>query len=306
MNEADQTAAQRGMILVIVLWAVAMMTIVVVALGTYAQRSLSLAGVETGRLRTEMALKSGVDTAAAMILGTEAKLRIFADGSAVRVDLGGGRLVDIAIRDATGLIDINRATAPLLAGLFARLSGSEADPAKFGELIVAWREENGGGEKTPAEPVAGQKTAQVAGEETDQKESGSPPVFFSVAQLYGIAGLEPAEIDKLLPYLSLYSHEGRINPMAAPDAVLRSVPEMEAADIAMLLEARTRRNIDNPDVQRILAKYESFLTLSESSVYLVMVNAVSGGGLIGGSRLQATIVLDAGGPVPFRVLAWSW
>jgi hypothetical protein len=94
--------------------------------------------------------------------------------------------------------------------------------------------------------------------------------------------------------------------MAAPEAVLHSVPEMEAADIATLLEARTRRNIDNPDVQAILAKYENFLTLSESSVYLVMVKAVSGGGLIAGSRLQATIVLDAAGTVPFRVLAWSW
>ena len=110
----------------------------------------------------------------------------------------------------------------------------------------------------------------------------------------------------MLPYLALYSHGGRINPLAAPEAVLHSVPEMEAADIAVLLEARTRRNIDNPDVQLILAKYENFLTLSESSVYLVAVKAISGGGLIAGSRLQATIVLDAAGTVPFRVLAWSW
>ncbi len=298
MKKTEPTSPQRGMILVIVLWTVSMMTIVVVALGTYAQKSLSLAGVETARLRTEMTLKSGVEAAGAMILGTEAKQRIFADGSPVRVDLGGGRLVDISIRDATGLIDINRAAAPLLAGLFLRVSRSEADPAKFAELIVAWREANGGGEQKPAQPGEG--------EATGKQPSEPPPAFFSVAQLYGIAGTEPAAIDKLLPYIALYSHGGRINPMAAPEAVLHSVPEMEAADMAMLLEARTRRNIDNPDVQAILAKYENFLTLSESSVYLVMVKAVSGGGLIAGSRLQATIVLDAAGTVPFRVLAWSW
>ena len=298
MKKLEPTSPQRGMILVIVLWTVSMMTIVVVALGVYAQKSLSLAGVETARLRTEMALKSGVEAAGAMVLGTDAKQRIFADGSAVRVDLGGGRVVDISIRDATGLIDINRATAPLLAGLFLRVSRSEADPAKFGEQIVAWREENGGGEQKPAQPGEG--------EEAGKQPSEPPPAFFSVAQLYGMDGAEPAAIDKLLPYISLYSHGGHINPMAAPEAVLQSVPEMEAADIAKLLEARIRRNTENPDVQHILAKYETFLTLSESSVYLVMVKAVAGGGLIAGSRLQATIVLDAAGTVPFRVLAWSW
>lgn len=298
MNQTQPAGSERGMILVIVLWTVSMMTIIVVALGAYAQKSLSLAGVETARLRTEMALKSGVEAAGAMILGTEAKQRMFADGSPVRIDLGGGRLVDIGIRDATGLIDINRAPAPLLAGLFSRAAGSNADPEKFGERIVAWREQNGGGEKKPA--AAGE------GEETDKREDEPPPVFFSVAQLYGVAGTEPAAIDRILPYVGLYSHGGRINPLAAPEPVLQSVPEMAADDIATLLEARIRRNAENPDVQSILAKYENFLTLAESSVYLVTVKTVSGGGLIAGSRLQATIVLDTGGTVPFRVLAWSW
>jgi hypothetical protein len=127
-----------------------------------------------------------------------------------------------------------------------------------------------------------------------------------VAQLYAIAGTEREAIDNLLPYVALYSHGGRVNPMAAPEPVLQSVPEMEAADIALLLEARVRRDAKNPELQRVIAKYEDFLTVAESSVYLVTVKAVSGGGLIAGSRLRATIVLDAGGPVPFRVLAWSW
>ena len=299
MNKAAPKDSERGMILVVVLWTVAMMTIVVVALSVYAQRSLSLAGVETSRLRTEMALKSGVEAGGAMILGTKPDRRIFSDGRPVRVDLGGGQLVDIGIRDATGLVDINRAQAPLLAGLFSRVSESNADPEKFAEAIVAWRELYGGGEKKSG------ATAEVEGE-GGKKPEEPPPVFFSLAQLYGIEGMKPAELDKMLPYISLYSHGGRINPMAAPEPVLQSVPDMEADDIAKLREARIRRNVENPGVQGILAKYENFLTVAESSVYLVTVKAVSGGGLIAGSRLEATIVLNTDGTVPFRVLAWSW
>lgn len=299
MNAVVPASTERGMILVVVLWTVAMMTVVVVALSVYAQRSLSLAGVETSRLRTEMALKSGVEAGGAMILGTKSDLRIFFDGRPVRADLGGGQLVDIGIRDATGLIDINRAQAPLLVGLFTRVSGSDAGPQKFVETIIAWRERHGGVEKKPG------ATAEVE-EVGGKKPEEPPPVFFSLAQLYGIEGTNPAGLDKMLPYISLYSHGGRINPMAAPEPVLQSVPDMEADDIAALLEARIRRNAENPGVQRILAKYENFLTVAESSVYLVTVKAVSGGGLIAGSRLEATIVLDTGGTVPFRVLAWSW
>ena len=299
MNKAAPKDTERGMILVVVLWTVAMMTVIVVALSVYAQRSLSLAGVETSRLRTEMALKSGVEAGGAMILGTKSDLRIFFDGRPVRADLGGGQLVDIGIRDATGLIDINRAQAPLLAGLFTRVSGSDGGSRKSAETIVAWRERHGGVEKKPG------ATAEVE-ELGGKKPEEPPPVFFSLAQLYGIEGTNPAELDKMLPYISLYSHGGRINPMAAPEPVLQSVPDMEADDIAKLLEARIRRNAENPGMQRILAKYENFLTVAESSVYLVTVKAVSGGGLIAGSRLEATIVLDTDGTVPFRVLAWSW
>jgi general secretion pathway protein K len=299
MKGVAPASTERGMILVVVLWTVSLMTVVVVALSVYAQRSLSLAGVETSRLRTEMALKSGVEAGGAMLVGTKPNLRIFFDGRPVRADLGGGQLVDIGIRDATGLIDINRAQAPLLAGLFTRVSGSDADPEKFGEAIVAWRERHGGVEKKPG-------AAAEVEEEGAKKPEEPPPVFFSLAQLYGIEGTNPAELDKMLPYISLYSHGGRINPMAAPEPVLQSVPDMEADDIAKLREARIRRNTENPGVQRILAKYENFLTVVESSVYLVTVKAVSGGGLIAGSRLEATIVLDTGGTVPFRVLAWSW
>lgn len=301
MNAVAPASTERGMILVVVLWTVAVMTVIVVALSVYAQRSLSLAGVETSRLRTEMALKSGVEAGGAMILGTKSDLRIFFDGRPVRADLGGGQLVDIGIRDATGLIDINRAQAPLLAGLFTRVSGSNGGPQKFVETIIAWRERHGGVEKKPG------ATAEVEVEEGGSKKPEEPPpVFFSLAQIYGIEGTNPAELDKMLPYISLYSHGGRINPMAAPEPVLQSVPDMEADDIAKLLEARSRRNAENPGVQRILAEYENFLTVAESSVYLVTVKAVSGGGLIAGSRLEATIVLDTGGTVPFRVLAWSW
>lgn len=300
MRGAAPADNERGMILVVVLWTVSIMTVVVVALGVYAQRSLSLAGVETSRLRTEMALKSGVEAGGAMILGTRPKLRIFSDGTPVRVDLGGGQLVDIGIRDATGLIDINRAQAPLLTGLMTRASGSDTGSQKSVKAILDWRERNGGDKKE--KPAAPDETA----EEGDKKPKEPPPVFFSLAQLYGIDGIDRAVLDKSLSYISLYSHGGRINPMAAPEPVLQSVPDMEVDDIAELLEARRRRNAENPGVQRIMGKYADFLTLDESSVYLVTVKAVSGGGLIAGSRLQATIVLDTGGTVPFRVLAWSW
>jgi type II secretory pathway component PulK len=298
------------MILVIVLWTIAMMTIVVVALATYAQRSLSLAAIETSRLRTEMAIKSGVNAAGAMILATPAKQRLFADGTPVQVDLGATRVTEIAIRDATGLVDLNRAEAPLLAGLFTRVAESEADPEKFAEQLVAWRNKHGG-KKPEDDTQDASATRQDDANEADQNEQQNdlptvPPPFFSTAQLYATGVADTPAIDRLMPYVALYSHGGRVNPMAAPEPVLRSVPEIAPADIALLRDAQSRRNADTPAVQAVISKYEDFLTLAESSVYLVEIRIAAGDGLIVGSRVRATIVLDAEGEAPYRVLAWSW
>ena len=62
----------------------------------------------------------------------------------------------------------------------------------------------------------------------------------------------------------------------------------------------------SPEVQDVFARYEKYIASGESTIFVVEVRIVSGAGLIAGSRLKATIILDSSGGAPFQVLAWSW
>jgi general secretion pathway protein K len=277
----------RGMILIVVLWAIAMMTVIVVALSAFSQKSLVHAGVETDRLRTEMALEAGIDIGAAMILARKAEDRVFLDGSAVVTDIGGQRLVEIAVMDAEGLVDINRADRKLIEALAASVDPAGAVAVVEGIMKLRLARPS----KKPERP---------------EQQQPPPPAFFSTAQLYALEGADAAIVDKLLPFISLYSVEGKINPMAAPVEVMQLIPGLTPEEAEILATARTQRQWNNQAVPGILVRHNRYLDVGASNIFVIGVKAISGRGLISGSRMQAVVIVDETAKVPFRILAWSW
>lgn len=286
-REAKQDGSSQGMILVVVLWVVAMMTVIVVALSSYSQKKVSLAGLETDRLRTEATLQAGVDVGMALILATNARDRVFFDGSAITAAIGNGRRVEVAVRDAAGLVDINRADSKLLNALGLRLELPKESVTAITERIISQR--------------------PVPKENAGNAEKQLPPaVFVAPSQLYGLPGADPNIIQKILPFVSLYSTDGRINPMAAPESILQSIPGLTPEESAALADARQRRQWKTPAVQDILQRYTLFLGVNEARIFIIEVKLVSGDGLIAGSRVKAVAAINDSGDVPFQILAWSW
>lgn len=277
----------RGMILIVVLWAIAMMTVIVVALSAYSQKSLVHAGVETDRLRTTMALEAGVDIGAAMVHARKAEDRVFLDGFAVVTDIGGQRLVEVAVMDAAGLVDINRADRRLIEALAVSV-----DPA--GAVAVA-------------EGIMRQRLARSSKKpESPEQQQPPPPAFFSTAQLYALEGADAAMVDKLLPFISLYSAAGKVNPMAAPAEVMQLIPGITAGEAGILADARKQRQWSTREVQDILVRHNKYLDVGQSNIFVIDVKVVSGRGMIYGSQLRAVVIADETAKVPFQVLAWSW
>ncbi len=286
---------ERGMILLIVLWSVSMMAVIVVALSAYAQRNLVSAGVEMDRLRSEMMLRSGVEVGAGLLLGTQARDRVFLDGATTAIDLGEGRIAEIGLRDATGLIDINRMDGKFLEAALTRVSDSPQAAAEMTAAILERRKLVEGDEKKTPEPA-----------QEGQEEKPLPTVFTSVSELYGFELPDRGVMPQIVAEAGLYSRGGRINPMSAAEGVLAAIPDINPADLGELQSARRRKDSTSPQVQAIFARYEKFISSAESPVFQVTVRIEAGAGVIVGSRVKATIMLDSTGGAPFRVLAWSW
>ena len=316
---------ESGMILVLVLWLVAMMTVLVVALNAYARSSLSQAGIEADRLRNQLVLESGIDAAVGTILATPAQRRLLFAGTPASIDLGGGAKVEISITDASAFIDINRAEKDLIVTLPQHLDVPAGGGSAIADAITKWRDT-----VNPPDPASteAQKGSQQQGQQrqtqgnaagggaqqADQQQpapdgapvTSHPGAFFSLAQLYAIPGVAAADVDKFLPFVGLYSKDGKVNPMAAPQTVLQSVPGLTPQQAAAIVAARAIGRADDPAVQQIVGALPKFLALNEPKSYVVTVKGLSGPGVLPGSLLKVVVVLEASGTPIYRVMNWSW
>jgi type II secretory pathway component PulK len=128
---------EQGIVLVAVLFAVTVMSVLVVAATASMRSGISSEQLEQRRLATQLALRSGLESAKALILAASVPERAFLDGTPVPVDLGNGIVAEVGVRDAAGLADLNASDPALIAALLARdLAAGEA--AELSSRIAAW------------------------------------------------------------------------------------------------------------------------------------------------------------------------
>jgi general secretion pathway protein K len=284
----------RGVVLVAVLFALAIMTVLVVAVTSLARSSIASQALEARRLSSELALRSGLEAGKAAIVAMSAPQRIFLNAAPVTLGLGGGLRAEIRIRDAAGLADLNRSDVALLeAILMDSLADTEA--LRIMAEVASWR--------SAAEEKAKAKTPPPA--VRSEGETPAPPpapvVFVALEQLLAMAA--PAAAPALSGRLTLFNPAGLINPLAAPDAVLAAVPGITPADISTVAAARRARAPGGGQgLGRLVERLKPFLTLKEPSVFVIEVRLFEGPGVIANSSMSAVVQLAEEGPMAFRTL----
>ena len=117
--------------------------------------------------------------------------------------------IRIAIRDATGLIDLNTANPDLLQILIAALDVDQEQQEKIVAAILDWRDPDSlshlNGAEDSAYLAAGQAWSARDGE------------FSSVDELNYVMGMNRQLFDELVPFVTVYSEQSGINlEFAAP------------------------------------------------------------------------------------------
>jgi general secretion pathway protein K len=289
------TRRDRGIVLVAVLLAVTVMSVMVVAVSALVRSGISSQRVETKILATRYALLSGLEGAEALILSTPPEDRVFLDATAETIDVGNGVKLNVSIRDAAGLADINRSDLALIKALLAE----NLDPAAAEDIagrIASLREQAAAGKD--------QGTGTTAADGPVQKVSSGPKapvVFQAVEQL--LAMTEPEAGQPLAAYLTVYNPTGLLNPLAAPEEVLVAVPGMTSADLRLIKGVRKSRAWEaDMGFKGLLERLKPFLAVAPPSIFVIEVEVQDGQGLIRQSNVGAIIQLNVDGPQPFRTL----
>lgn len=295
-------AGQRGIVLVAVLLMVALMSVMVVAATSLTRAGIADQRLEQRLVATRFALRSGLEGAKAVIVSTPPDLRVFFDGSPLMLELGGGLVAEVTIRDAAGLADLNRSELPLVEAVLASALGPREAQA-LSARIAEWRKQ--AAEEAKPSDGAGQPPPQPApAANKDGQKPPAPVVFQAVEQL--LAMTENDGADMLEGHVTVFNPKGLVNPLAAPDDVLLAVPGATPRDLAAIDAARKIRAWKTDQgLQQILERQKSFLAVEEPTVFMVGIRLVEGDTVITGSKAAAVVMAVDDGPLPFRTLSVS-
>jgi general secretion pathway protein K len=143
--------------------------------------------------------------------------------------------VSVKVSPESGRIDLNRAPRELLVGLFEQYVPMATAEA-LADAVVDWRDAD--------------DDPQPAGAEADdyaRARYGYAPangVFNTVGELRRVLGFDTRLVERLSPYLTVYSGRPRINLMSADLVALLSVPDIDADTAAALMAQRERVLLD--------------------------------------------------------------
>lgn len=222
---ADRSG-ERGVALLVVLWVMAAATMLVMAFNATVRSGLSFVRAEVGLSQSEAIADAGVEIAVARLIDENAAQKWFPDGETRSVDFAGRRL-HIRITDPNGLVDLNKADKALLLEFFKRSASSDSTARVLTDQIIAARN---AAEKASRNLVRSANLAAPSFSEFDVRPHA--PAFLDVGEARRLDGMSAALYRKVAPFLTVYSADGSINPLSAPDEVLQADPKLRGIDVS--------------------------------------------------------------------------
>lgn len=295
---------QRGIALLVVLWTLMLLSLLVVAFSqqTHLERQRVSNVIAAATAASD--LQAGLSLGISALLDPKAPAGWVHDGSPRELEFE-GRRISVSIQDANGCMNVNEADIEQLQSLL-RAVGVEGDAVRsLAAAIIDWRDPDNA--LTPN----GAERASYA-------ESGLPTgpanrPFLSVGELKGVLGMPPDVADKLAPLLSVSTEGKEINPMTAPEPVLRATFPPE--EVSGILARRAKRaeaksgaegavpasEVGHADLRS--ASDEDLAEVPEGPVFMLEIAALAQ--QTAGARARAVVWLTQDAKNPYYVLDWQ-
>lgn len=247
---------EAGFVLLVVLWVLTSAVILVASFNAAARSGASSAISEIGLTKSEALLDAGLEIAAAHLIDEDENHRWPGNGTSHSMAFAGAEL-EITVRDASSLIDLNKSDEKLLRSFFAKLTNSTEKAAHYTKVILDARD-----------AASGEKKTQRDQADDDSEHSVSTHIaFIDVGQLGRTEGIPRDVFEQAAPFLTVFSRDGMIYPLSAPMTVLEAIPDISRADIEKIKYA------DKSAFADLMQKSQSYVTEESGPAYVVTVRA---------------------------------
>jgi general secretion pathway protein K len=288
--------AQRGLAFVLVLWLLALLTIL---LGSFALTSRTEA-LQARHLfdttRARYSAEAGVNRAVFQMALPDPQLRWIPDGRKYELEFEDAKLA-LEVTDESGLVDLNAADTLTLSNLFVGTGMEQRAADQLADAILDWRDSDDLVSPNGAED----SDYDAAGYDYGAKDAP----FDTVSELQQVLGMTAEIYARVSPALTIYSGQPTPNPAFAPFEVLRSLIGMNDQLAQQIIEARHAWDPASGAPPPILPDGTPLMAQGGSGTYSIAARATLPNGAW--TELEATVRLGGAGVsgLAYTVLRWQ-
>lgn len=288
---------QQGISLIIVLWMLAILTVMALVFGHNVRTEVMLATHYQNQAKALALAEAGIWRGAAMVLNKG--IAQAANGEHIRLDgfeyaleSDKGEL-SVTLQSTNGLIDINRAPAEVIKKVLQTVVPMPEQVDAITDALLDWRDEDN------LKRLFGAETAAYAAQ--DLGYGAKNGLMNTVAELGRIQGMTQAVYDEVSPMMTVYSGQARVDITSAPQAVLRALPGMTALAMDSIIEARAS-GAANVDLSLLPAETRQYIGAGQDTFIRISSQAKVNDSISG---IIAVIQLEPSANLPVTIMSWQ-
>ncbi|MCK1393543.1 type II secretion system protein GspK [Bradyrhizobium sp. 1] len=278
----------RGFIVVVVLWMLAALAALALIYLSYVTNTAITVAVNADRLQADALVNAGLELAAYRLTAQSEATRPTSGTFNARV--GAGR-VSVTFRSEAARVDLNSAPKPMLAGLMTALGVSATDAPVYADRILAWRSSTEPGLENPEDSYYRTLGASYLPRHAPFPHSD---------ELWLVRGIPPAVVERVLPFVTVFSNMTTVNVLDAAPQVVAALPGMTPETLQQVLRDRTDPNIDPRSLVGLAGSTNA--TAEGAKAYRMTVAVEAPSHRL--SSAEIVILLLESGDEPYRVLSW--
>lgn len=283
---------QRGIALVIVLWVLALLTVLAAEYSRTMRTETLLAANLVHSAQAKALAEAGIWQGVTELLAAPGARTWKPDGSVNTFAFQQGT-ISASIQEETGKIDLNTARPELLEGLLRAVDVPERERLPLLQAILDWRD----GDHLSRDQGAEDGDYQRLGYDYGAKDGP----FNTIDELQLVRGMTPDLFRKMRPALTIYSEQPGIQPMVAPPAALLALPGMSQQRVDEIISSRAM--IDSGQAMDMTQIDPVLISKFKGNTYTISSEGAHGNAY---ARLDVVVVIipRAKPKLPYLILSW--
>jgi general secretion pathway protein K len=286
-----RACADDGFIVVAALWILAALATLALVYSAYVAQSAIALRVNDDAVQTEALIASSLELVAYQLSSPAAEQRPTRGAFRFRP---GRADVSVEFLSEAARVDLNVAPKGLIAGLFAVLGAPPSAAEQYADRVIGWR--------TLPKPNVQNEDEDLIYRTAGLAYSPRRAPFNHVSELWLVQGLPHALVERVLPFVTVYSGMSEINVLDAPPEVIAALPGMSPERLNAFLGQRDTLKADPQVVADALGSDQKGITTKGSKAIRVRTHIA----FDDARRTTSDVVILTGGTDdPYRVLSWQ-